>query len=235
MRWLAIAIIAAAPVAGQAESMLDGLKEKASRAAEKVSATAGTAAEAVGQVTTAVVDQAQQTVDDTRTALRDEATPAETRAKLDAMTAATLRQLFQDRPDTAKLLQGSFGYAVFDTRQVQYGIAAGYGRGVAVALDTGKHTYMRMGSGGVGISLGFGGFDTKFVIFFENAFSYNKFVLQGLDASAEAGTMTGAQTDEMALRFEQGRVIFALTQGGWKVSAKLAGTRYWPDRGLNLN
>ncbi|MGB5736741.1 MAG: hypothetical protein WBM40_20110, partial [Thiohalocapsa sp.] len=137
------------------------------------------------------------------------------------------------QPNARALFDASYGYAVFDSREVQYIAAAGYGRGVAVNRETDQHTYMKMGSGGVGISFGFGGFDTQYVILFENAFGFNKFVTQGLDATAEAGTITGDSKDQLALRFEDGRAVFVLTKKGWKVSAKLSGTKYWPDAGLN--
>jgi hypothetical protein len=36
-----------------------------------------------------------------------------------------------------------------------------------------------------------------------------------------------------ALGFENGRAAFVLTDKGWKISAKLSGTRYWADKQLN--
>jgi lipid-binding SYLF domain-containing protein len=234
--WLRGVILIAcvvAPAAAGGQSLLDGLKQKASDAAAKVGETAGAAADAAGELTQKAVDTARKTVDDTRSDLRDEDTPAATRAKLDAMADATLSQLFEERPEVRPLFDASVGYAVFDTRQAEYVVAAGYGRGVAVDLETGQRTYMKMGSAGVGISFGFGGFDSRVVILFENAFGFHKFVTQGLDAAAEAGTMTGDETDDLTLRYEQGRAVFVLTNKGWKVSAKLAGTKYWPDKALN--
>jgi hypothetical protein len=232
---LGLMLVLAASVhsAAAAQSMLDGLKEKAAKAVEQVGETAGSAAEAVGKATDVVVERANETVESAKNDLRDEPTPEETRAKLDAMADETLQRLFEGEPNARALFDSSAGYAVFDTRQAAYVVTAGYGRGVAVDLDNGQRTYMKMGSGGVGVSFGFGGFDSQVVILFENAFAFNKFVLQGLDATAEAGTMTGEAKDQMALRFESGRAVFVLTQQGWKVSAKLSGTKYWPDTGLN--
>lgn len=91
-----------------------------------------------------------------------------------------------------------------------------------------------MGSGGVGVGFGLGGFATKTVILFETPFAFNKFVTQGTDASAEAGTMTGDQTDQLKFNFnDSGQAIFVLTGDGWKISAKLLATKYWPDQSLN--
>ena len=127
----------------------------------------------------------------------------------------------------------SVGYAVFDTRQVSYVVAAGYGRGIAVDRATGKRTYMKMGTAGAGVSFGLGGFDTQFVILFETQGAFDEFITQGLDATAEAGTMVGEDQEQLALRFQQGRAVFVLTQKGWKVSARLSGTKYWADPQLN--
>jgi hypothetical protein len=165
--------------------------------------------------------------------LSDAESPAATRAKLDGMAAATLERLLAERPDVLQLLEASSGYAVFDTRQVQWGVAGGYGRGVAVPLPDGERTYMRMGSAGVGIAYGFGGFDTQFVILFETPFAYQKFIVEGLDASAEAGTLAGEADERLALGFNSGRAVFMLTKQGWKISAKLTGSRYWADQSLN--
>ena len=216
-----------------ADSLLGGLKEKAAGAAGKIGETTGAAASALGDLTGKAVEQVNETVESTLYDLGDEPTPAETRIKLDTMADETLQRLFAAEPAARALFDASSGYAAFATRQIDAGVAAGYGRGVVVDLETGARTYMRAGSAGVGVSFGFGGFDTRVVILFESPFALQKFVTQGLDASAEAGTMTGDDSRRLALHFDDGRAVFMLTKTGWKVSAKLAGTRYWPDETLN--
>lgn len=228
------ALLAAGTLAADEPSMLDKLKQGAAETVDKISTGAGSAANAVGQAVDKAAQRANETVEQTRYDLGDAATPAETRQKLDQMAEATLEQLFAKEPNAKRLFEASVGYAVFNTRQVEMLVAAGYGRGVAVDRETGQRTYMKMGSGGVGVGFGIGGFDVKLVILFENAFQFQKFITQGLDATAEAGTMTGERTDQLALRFDSnGRAIFVLTGEGWKVSAKLSGTKYWPDESLN--
>jgi lipid-binding SYLF domain-containing protein len=230
---LLLAAALALPAAAAADSLLGGLKDKAAAAADAIGDTAGAAADAVGKAAGTVVDRTKETLESTRDDLRDEASPAETRAKLNAMAAATLERLFAERPEARPLFDASAGYAVFDTRQVAWGLTAGYGRGVAVDRDTGQRTYMRVGSGGVGVGFGIGGFDTQLVLLFENAFAFHRFVVEGVDATAEAGTLAGEEQDQVAVQFHDGRAMFVLTQKGWKVSAKLAGNRYWPDAALN--
>jgi len=90
-----------------ADSLLGGLREKAARVTEQAGEAAGSAVEAVGKATETVVDHASQTVESAQQDLRDEATPAETRAKLDAMAEATLQRLFADRPDSREPRNGS--------------------------------------------------------------------------------------------------------------------------------
>jgi len=228
--WILLLGLAMPTFAG---SLLGGLREKAAEATKQAGEAAGNAVEAVGEATDAVVDHASNTIESAQQDLRDEATPAETRAKLDAMADATLRRLFGDEPDSRALFDKSVGYAVFDTRQASYVVAAGYGRGVAVEPSTGKRTYMKTGSAGAGVSFGLGGFDTQFVILFETQAAFDDFITRGIDATAEAGTMAGEEQEQFALRFEQGRAVFVLTQKGWKVSARLMGTKYWPDAELN--
>ena len=202
--------------------LLDGLADKAAKATEKV-----------GETTGAVIEHAADTVRDTRQDLRDEATPAETRAKLDAMAEDSLRRLFNEYPDSRELFNASAGYAVFDTRKLSYGVSAGFGRGVAVDRKEKQRTYMKMGSAGASISYGIGGFDTQVVIFFQNAAAFKTFIVQGLDTTADAGAMVGDLHDQLTVRFEDGRAVFTLTKKGWKVSAGLSGTKYWPDSELN--
>lgn len=229
---LLLAAVLALPAAAE-DSFLGGFKERAAKAAEKAGETAGQAAHAVGDVTEKAIDSAQTSLQEAEQDLRDEATPEETRAKLDAMAETAIQELQEQKPQVTPLIESSVGYAVFDTRQLSYGVSGGYGRGVAIDLSTGAHKYMKTGSVGVGMSFGIGGFDTRIVILFKDAFTFDKFVTQGLDASAEAGTMVKDDRQDLALRFEDGRAVFVLTKQGWKISAKLSGAKYWPDDALN--
>ncbi|UHD18036.1 hypothetical protein [Thiocapsa bogorovii] len=68
---------------------------------------------------------------------------------------------------------------------------------------------------------------------FQNSAAFEPFVAQGLDATAEAGTMTGEQKDQLAMRFNEGKAVFVLIGKSWKIAAKLTGSRYWPDDELN--
>ena len=216
-----------------AELSFDGLKESASKAAKAVGETTSKSVDAAGEMAGKATDAAKETVDSTRNDLKDEATPEATRAKLDAMAQTTLSQLFAEQPASRELFDRSAGYAVFDTREASFYVVAGYGRGVAVNRGTNTRTYMKMATAGAGMSFGIGGFDSQLVILFEDGGKFAEFVARGVDASAQVGTITGEDQDQLALGYTEGKAVFVLTKKGWKVAAKLTGSRYWPDEELN--
>lgn len=185
--------------------------------------------EGMGKAAEAVDRSVRSTVD----LVTDEATPEETRAELDAMAAATLDRLFADNPEAQTLFEESAGYAVFDSRRLSLGISAGYGRGVAVNRLTETRDYMNMGTGGFGVSIGFGGYEQQMVALFETEPLFEDFVRNGYDATAETGAMFGDVDTDQRVRFVDGRTVFVLTKKGWKLAASVAGTKYWRDADLN--
>jgi hypothetical protein len=200
---LCIAVTLASPASA------DGLLGKISKGASNAATTVGNAAKNVGQ-----------SIDSTGDLVAGEGSPEATREKLDAMSTDTLDRLFSENPDAADLFARSAGYAVFDTRRlVALGVATGYGRGVAVSRITGDRIYMKMGTGGIGLSLGIGGFETQVVILFEDTDRFEAFISYGFDAAAETSAMFGADKADEALHFVDGRSFFFLTKKGWKVSA----------------
>ena len=124
---------------------------------------------------------------------------------------------------------------MFDTRKATLlGVVAGFGKGVAVSKTTGARTYMNMGTGGVGLAFGFGGFESP-----------GGDPVPGrsrLSAGSSRKAMTrprrrgrGRARDkaEEMLRFQDGRSIFVLGKNGWRVNATAAGTKYWAAPDLN--
>ncbi len=213
-----------------AQYLRDKLLQGADMMKEGASIAGYAVVEGAGQVATQLEESVNSSVD----LLTNEATPEETRAELDAMAKATFQRLLAEQPETASLIDRSVGAAVFDTRKlVIAGIAAGAGRGVAVARDERRPIYMVMGSGGLGLSLGVGGFETKVVILFESDADFDEFVTAGYDATADAGTMFGDEKTNLSMAFVEGRAIFYITDQGWKASATAAGTKYWIDPTLN--
>ena len=219
-----LALLTALIVTLAAGSQAQSLRERMQQGASKVQQGAAGAAGRIGESVDSSVDL-----------MTNEPTPQETRAKLDAMADETLARLFAEQPEAAELFELSAGYAVFDTRKlVLFGLAAGAGRGVAVSrTEDARRIYMNMATGGVGMSLGLGGFETQVAILFKDVWDFDEFVAMGYDATAEAGSMFGDEKAEIGVRFVDGRAIFVLTKQGWKVSATAAGTKYWADQNLN--
>lgn len=228
-----LSFLVALPLAAGAEGLWGSLKDGTSRAVEAGGAAVAKGAEVTGAVVGRAAEVTRDTAIDTAAHFYRDGTPEEVRARVDQMAAKALDRLFGERPDAALLYEQSHGYAVFEARQVSFKVVAGYGYGVAVERPSATSTYMKMAVGGVGLSLGFGGFGYQLVMLFEDEAAFRRFVTEGLDASAEATTMVGENRQDLTTRFVNGVAVFKLTDAGFKVAASLAGSRFWPDRGLD--
>ncbi len=227
-------LILAAAVFLTSPAIAEGVLDKIKKGAENTANAIGRGAEGVGNTIEKGANAVDETIDSTSELLRNEATPEETRAKLDLMAGEILDQLLAENPQAQELYDVCAGYAVFDSRKVTvFPVSAGYGRGVAVSKDTGQHTYMNMGTGGVGGAIGIGGFETKFVILFETSADLENFIDHGYDATAETGAMYGEDRAGDTLRFTDGRSFFVLSKKGWRVSAGASGTKFWKSPELN--
>ena len=213
--------------------MLSGTAH-AQTALDKIGGAIGKGAKVIGDTVSKGADAVGQSVDSTAELLRDEETPEQTRARLDAMETEILTRLLSENDKARGTFEKSAGYAAFDMRQVTiFPVSGGYGRGVAVTEDGTKRTYMEMGTGGVGAAFGIGGFASQFVIMFETPVDFDRFVTNGYDADADAGVMAGEDRANETVQFTEGRSIFVLDKSGWRVNANLRGTKYWRDANLN--
>lgn len=212
----------------------DGLLGKIKKGAENTADAIGHGAESVGNTIEKGAAAVDEAIDSTADLVTNEATPEETRAKLDTMANEVLAQLLAENAEAQELFDQSAGYAVFDSRKITvFPVSAGYGRGVAVSKETEDRTYMNMGTGGVGAAIGIGGFETKFVILFETPADLDHFITNGYDATAESGAMYGDDQTTETVRFTDGRSFFVLSKKGWRVSAGASGTKYWKSPELN--
>ena len=228
-----VMLLVLAPTAANAGFSFDKITEGAAKAAKAVGDTTESAVDTVGNAAGKATDAVSESIDSTKKSLRNEATPEATRAKLDAMAEKTLARLFSEQPESRTLFDQSSGYAVFDMREASFYVVAGYGRGVAVNRNSDSRIYMKMATGGAGMSFGIGGWESQLVILFENNTDFEKFAKEGHDATAEAGAMVGDDKEQLSHRFNEGKAVFILTKKGWKIGAKLTGSRYWPDEELN--
>lgn len=213
-----------------AENLLAKLKQGADSASQAIGRGAEKAGGAIDKGAQAVGESVTSTVD----LVTNEATPEETRTKLDLMAGDVLGRLLVENDQAAMLFAQSAGYAAFDTRKLTvFPVSAGYGRGVAVSNEDGQRVYMNLGTGGLGAAMGIGGFATQFVILFETSADFEEFVTVGYDATAETSAMYGDDKAEQTVQFKDGRSIFVLGKTSWRVAASASGTRYWKAPDLN--
>lgn len=155
---------------------------------------------------------------------------AEKRKKIDAMAEETLDELFAMHPNAKSLYKQSHGWAVFDNLKVAFGLSGGAGSGVAVSQG-GERTYMKMGTGGVGLALG--GQKYQVVFLFESETVFDKFVDEGWKAETGASAAAGTEGANVAATFTDGIAVYQITDKGLMASADISGTKYWKNEKLN--
>ena len=139
--------------------------------------------------------------------------------------------LFAYNESARKLYDQAAGYAVFSATKAGFFITGGSGTGVAVDKKTGHRTYMRMGSGGIG--LGFGAQRYSLVILFQGQEQIDRFVMGGFNAKTTAEAAAGQAGAAASSNFVAGIAMFQLTSKGLIVAADVSGTRFWPINELN--
>jgi lipid-binding SYLF domain-containing protein len=169
------------------------------------------------------------------------------KAKIDDMAQETLNRLFTENPKTKPLFEQSYGYAVFDARQTKVVVSGGGGDGVAIERASGKKTYMKQATLGVGIGLGIQVYQVVFL--FETRDGFDNFVEKGWEVGAGADAAAGDQGKNAsasstgkdaaaagagtAVGFNNGMAVFQMTEKGLMLQADISGTKYWKPEGLN--
>ncbi len=163
-------------------------------------------------------------------------TPDEQRSTIQSQRASTLNELYAAKPETRAKVQNAAGYAFFSNVNVNLLLlSTENGYGVVRDNSTGKDTYMKMGSGGVG--LGAGVKDYRAIMIFNDPSMLRQFVESGwdfggqADASAKAGEK-GATAGESAA-VGGGLEVYQFTEKGLALQATVQGAKYWPDDKLN--
>jgi len=165
-------------------------------------------------------------------------TPTDKRQLVQTMKQETLTDLYTFHPAAKQSVAKSMGYAVFSNTGINLLLlSTGNGYGVAHDNGTGKETYMRMFTAGVGIGLGVKDFRGIFIFSTQEAF--DTFVEQGwqagaqADAAAKAGEKGGAA--DSAIDVAPGVELYQLTENGLALQATIQGTKYWKDEDLNTD
>ena len=169
------------------------------------------------------------------------------KAKIDQMAQESLNRLFAENPKTKPLFEKSYGYAVFDARQTKIVVSGGGGDGVAIERASGKKTYMKQATLGVGVGLGIQVYQVVFM--FENRDGFDNFVEKGWEVGAGANAAAGdegknagvsatgkdavAAGADTTVAFSNGMAVFQMTEKGLMLVADISGTKYWKPEGLN--
>ena len=149
----------------------------------------------------------------------------ERRQEIDSNAQATLDELMNAQAGVRDLFGRAAGYAVFTVTKGGFIVSGGGGNGVAVNKSTGARTYMRMGTGGIG--LGIGGQRYSLVMLFETADRLDKFVAGGWDSRATAEAAAGKEGVAVQSSFFDGVAFYQITDKGLMGWADVTGTKFW--------
>ena len=153
------------------------------------------------------------------------------KSEVDAMAETALDRLFAKDTHAKSLFDMSYGYAIFDNLKVMVGISGSGGRGVAIVRGTGQRVYMKMGTGGLGIGLG--GQKSQLIFLFQDKKTMEDFVYTGWQGDASANAVAGIAGANSNASFEQGVVLYQLTESGLMLKADVSGAKFWVDKKLN--
>lgn len=163
-------------------------------------------------------------------------TVASQRQAAQNMRRDTLAKLYKIRPGSREAVKSAVGYAVFSNVGVNvFFISGGNGYGVLRDNRSGKDTYMKMLSGGLGLGIGVKDFRGVFV--FTKRKAMHQFVTEGWDASAQADAAAKAGKKGGALAgavdVAPGIKLYQITENGLAIQVTVQGTKYWKDDDLN--
>lgn len=156
---------------------------------------------------------------------------ARDRQKADTNATQTIDAFLEKVNGAQALFDAAAGYATFQVTKAGLGVSGAGGTGVAVNKATGERVYMRMGSGGVGLTFGASRYDI--VILFQDAQRFQNFVDGGWDSAATAQAAAGTGSTEVSSSFFNGVAYFQISNRGLMASADVTGTRFWRAEELN--
>ncbi|MCZ6610843.1 MAG: hypothetical protein O7A66_12665 [Alphaproteobacteria bacterium] len=163
-------------------------------------------------------------------------TVADKRQTAQSMRSKTLARLYKVHPYAKTQIGQSVGYGVFSNVGINlFLLSTASGWGIVRDKKTGRDTYMKMYSAGIGPGLGVKDFRGVFVFTSESALK--RFVEDGWDASAQADAAAKAEGKgdawSGAVDVAPGIKLYQLTQFGLALQATIQGTKFWKDDELN--
>jgi lipid-binding SYLF domain-containing protein len=152
-------------------------------------------------------------------------------AKIDETAKGALDEVFTNSDSAKELYEKAYGWAAFDNLKIAFGFSGGGGNGVAVNNETGRRTYMKVGT--VGVGLGLGGQKYQVIFLFQDEKTFTNFVEKGWKADASAQAAAGTEGVGGQTGFVNGIAVYQITDKGLMASADIAGTKYWKNKKLN--
>ncbi len=157
-------------------------------------------------------------------------------AEILEMRTEVLTQLYENNPEARNMIKKAEGYAVFNNGGVNLiFLSAGSGKGVAHDNKSGRDTFMRMATGGIGIGLGVK--DYRAVMIFHKRSAFDNFVEHGWDFSGQADAAATVDDEggevNAADTVVGGVTVYQMTKNGLALQATLQGTKYWKSKKLN--
>ena len=152
------------------------------------------------------------------------------RAELLANAQTTLEELLANVDGARSLYDSAAGYAVFTATKAGFIVTGGGGSGVCIDKATGEPTFMKMGTGGLG--LGIGAQRYELVILFEDAARLQTFVDGGWDGGIAASATGGSESAGAGSGFLDGAAVYTLDERGLMAAVDISGTRFWVNGDL---
>lgn len=162
--------------------------------------------------------------------------PEEQRQTIQKMRQDTLADLYKYAPYAKDEIRKAAGYAVFSNTGINLlVVSTANGWGVARNNKTGKDTYMKMFSGGVGYGAGVKDFRGIFI--FATEMTLTHFIDEGWQGGAQADAAAKSADKGAAIAtavdVAPGIRLYQLTESGIALQATVQGTKYWKDDDLN--
>ena len=158
------------------------------------------------------------------------------RTALRTMAEETLTRLYEIQPSAQQAIAKSAGYAVFSNFGMKIlFMGGGSGKGIAVARETGKETFMKMVEVQAGLGMGVKKF--RLVWVFMDRKELATFIDSGFQLSGQgtAAAQIGDEGDALAgaLSVTPGVYLYQLTDDGLAMELTVKGTKYFKDDSLN--
>jgi len=153
------------------------------------------------------------------------------RVRINEVADAALEKVMNGNWKAEELFESSYGWAAFDNLKIAFILSGGGGNGVAIKKENGERTYMKMGTGGIG--LGIGGQKYQVIFLFQDEKTFFNFVEKGWKADASAQAAAGKDGANATTGFVNGIAVWQITDKGLMASVDIAGTKYWKNKKLN--